>query len=63
MGPKPMPKPVLYSVGFQTHHAITPESPEAPTAEWLSSGGGSSGTVSLYVANEGNAELTKAKLT
>jgi hypothetical protein len=53
--PKPSPKPVLHWHRYMGHPAITPEFFKVETAE-------GSCVVSLFLQNDGNADLTRAKL-
>jgi hypothetical protein len=51
----PLPKPVLHWQGYTGHPAITPEFFKVQTAE-------ASSTLSLFLQNEGNANLTQGTL-
>jgi hypothetical protein len=57
----PKPKPVLNWQGYMGHHPITPEFFTVSTSEYPPSPAGE-GTLSLYLENEGNANLTRARL-
>jgi hypothetical protein len=58
---KPSPKPVLYWQGYMSSHAITPDFFKVETSEYPPSQAGE-GTLSLYLQNDGNTDLTRAKL-